>query len=471
MVRNRSVALLAGASLAVLCLWSSDGFARGGGHFGGGHFGGGHFGGGHFGGRGRFDRGFRPEMRERFDREIRRPEGEHRSERERRRDDANRQLRDRAEDRRNAAGREAGARRDLANRDLHRPANVGHWDQNRFWNKTFGARTFNCYNCRWGWAGAVFWPFAIGDIFSYAWWPYDGTPAFWNYGLNYIVTGLFWPYGAYAWPEGYGAYAWSGDSSSYQYARESHQNVYSAGPADGGAEAQAAEAAELAQSCGGFAPGVGALPVDRIEQAVKPTGNQRKAFDDLKAASAQAETILKGSCPSEPPLTPVGRLDALQKRLEAMDQAVDTLEEPLETFSKALSPEQRKALDGLATASGNPDTKRRNIGRCLNEGQEFVDLPAQEIAQSVQPDAKQSAALEKLELVTGKAAEKLRSQCPPRIPKTAEGRLEAMDSRLHETIVAVNEVRPALAGFYDSLSDEQKARFDTLPREPVAKQR
>jgi hypothetical protein len=28
--------------------------------------------------------------------------------------------------------------------------------------------------------------------------------------------------------------------------------------------------------------------------------------------------------------------------------------------------------------------------------------------------------------------------------------------------MAMNEVRPALVGFYDLLSDEQKARFDTM---------
>ena len=46
-----------------------------------------------------------------------------------------------------------------------------------------------------------------------------------------------------------------------------------------------------------------------------------------------------------------------------------------------------------------------------------------------------------------------------------------MGQRLQQTIVAVNEVRPALVGFYNSLSDEQKARFNTLPSEPTAKSR
>ena len=61
-----------------------------------------------------------------------------------------------------------------------------------------------------------------------------------------------------------------------------------------------------------------------------------------------------------------------------------------------------------------------------------------------------------------KAASMLQATCPSQIPDTTEGRLEAMDKRLKATTTAMNEVRPALVGFYDLLSDEQKARFDTM---------
>jgi LTXXQ motif family protein len=37
-----------------------------------------------------------------------------------------------------------------------------------------------------------------------------------------------------------------------------------------------------------------------------------------------------------------------------------------------------------------------------------------------------------------------------------------MEKRLDATLAAVKTVRPALAKFYDSLSDEQKARFNSL---------
>ena len=199
------------------------------------------------------------------------------------------------------AGHHGDEHRDLANRegDLRHPVNDGHWDHNQFWDNRWGAHNFNCNGCRWGWAGAVFWPFAFGDIFSYAWWPYAGTPAFWNYGLNYIVTGLFWPYGAYQWPDGYGAYAWSGDDNSYQYARETHENVYSGGPADGSDLEQTTPegSAQIAQSCSGFAPGVGSLPLDQIaaagEAERQPAHRLRRSQDGLR----QGRDDLEGRMP------------------------------------------------------------------------------------------------------------------------------------------------------------------------------
>jgi LTXXQ motif family protein len=45
---------------------------------------------------------------------------------------------------------------------------------------------------------------------------------------------------------------------------------------------------------------------------------------------------------------------------------------------------------------------------------------------------------------------------------TPTGRVEAMEKRLDATLGAVKTVQPALAKFYNSLSDEQKARFNSL---------
>jgi hypothetical protein len=153
-----------------------------------------------------------------------------------------------------------------------------------------------------------------------------------------------------------------------------------------------------------------------------------------------------------------------------MDQAVDTVMAPMAKFSSVLTDEQRRQLDamgGSGKGANGSALEMGDVGDCIDQGQQFTDVPAQQIEQAVRPDQRQRAALDALKTVSAQAAERLRSQCPTSVPATPEARLEAMDQRLHETMVAVNEVRPALVGFYDSLSDEQKARFNTMPSEQV----
>jgi hypothetical protein len=42
-----------------------------------------------------------------------------------------------------------------------------------------------------------------------------------------------------------------------------------------------------------------------------------------------------------------------------------------------------------------------------------------------------------------------------------------MEQRLDAMLQAIETVRPALTQFYGSLSDEQKARFDRMGRQPT----
>jgi LTXXQ motif family protein len=53
------------------------------------------------------------------------------------------------------------------------------------------------------------------------------------------------------------------------------------------------------------------------------------SLDALKSASSTAEDALKAPCPNEVALTPVGRLDAMQKRLNSMVQAIAIVRTPL----------------------------------------------------------------------------------------------------------------------------------------------
>jgi LTXXQ motif family protein len=67
----------------------------------------------------------------------------------------------------------------------------------------------------------------------------------------------------------------------------------------------------LASLCGNQAESFTKLPVERIEEIVKPTGPQQAALDQLKQASAKAADALRSSCPAQAGETPTARLDAM----------------------------------------------------------------------------------------------------------------------------------------------------------------
>ena len=162
-----------------------------------------------------------------------------------------------------------------------------------------------------GWVGPVFWPFLLGDVLSCAFWPNAYCYPFWSYG-----TAFAYDYGPYA-----PAYGYGGTGNIYGYAE---RNRYARR-----AERSNQIAADVTQSCGGFAPGVTGFPIDRIRHAIQPTGEAVAALDELNDASSKASNVLSASCPSEPPLTPLARLDAVETRLEAMKKAIQIVRPPL----------------------------------------------------------------------------------------------------------------------------------------------
>ena len=56
----------------------------------------------------------------------------------------------------------------------------------------------------------------------------------------------------------------------------------------------------------------------------------------------------------------------------------------------------------------------------------------------------------------------LRASCPTQMAEAPVARLDATHNRLRAMVQAVKNLRPKLATFYTSLSDEQKAQFNTM---------
>jgi hypothetical protein len=227
------------------------------------------------------------------------------------------------------------------------------------------------------------------------------------------------------------------------------------------------------QSCGGFAPGVTDFPIDRIRGAINPTGSQITLLDDLAAASSKASAILNASCPNQPPLTPLARLDALQTRLEATIKAIEIVRPALAALYDSLSDEQRQRLDAIGAEESRQGREIAATGSnepvaltslCSDQSAGFTRLPVQRIEDVVKPTEQQQSALEALQQVSTKAAEQLRASCPSQTPEKPKARLDATNARLNAMVQAVSNLRPALGTFYASLSDEQKAQFNNMGR-------
>ena len=109
---------------------------------------------------------------------------------------------------------------------------------------------------------------------------------------------------------------------------------------------------DLTQVCGARASGIAALPLERIERAVRPDDAQRSALNDLQNATAEASNLLNSDCPTYRALTPVGRLQAMEQRLDAMLHAVQTVQPALEKFYASLGDEQKERFNRLSPAQG-----------------------------------------------------------------------------------------------------------------------
>jgi hypothetical protein len=107
-------------------------------------------------------------------------------------------------------------------------------------------------------------------------------------------------------------------------------------------DAAAKDQRDLTRWCDEKTPGLTDLPIDRIAQAVQPTPVQRAALDELKDASVKAGERLKTDCPAYQTLTPTGRVEAMETRLDATLSALKTVQPPLAKFYGSLS--RRRAL-------------------------------------------------------------------------------------------------------------------------------
>ena len=299
-----------------------------------------------------------------------------------------------------------------------------------------------------GWVGPLFWPFAYSSVFFFALWPddYGWDDPFWAYGYDDIYEGIFSPYVYDQYVQGPGASA--------------RMSLLAQGMAD----ACATEAAEVT-----------GWPIDQIQAAVEPNDQQKGLLDELGNAVAHASDAIKSNCPTSVAFTPTGRLAEMQQRLKGMVQAVNLVEPPLGKFYDSLNDEQKARFDAMGATTAGQGRRNQPPAEGTNPqaacGSNVAAWPADKIDSMVQPNDAQRAKLDALQSAATQAAETIKGACPTgEPPHTPSSRLDAASKRLQAMLQAVETVQPALQDFYNSLGDDQRARFNIMGRQLSAAQ-
>ena len=124
--------------------------------------------------------------------------------------------------------------------------------------------------------------------------------------------------------------------------------------------------------------------------------------------------------------------------------------------------------DDLAAYTGPSPLDRRHRRvpplpqLCGDDSGEIAGLPIDQIAQAIQPNEAQRAALDDLAKALISAARMIRASCPTQTAFAAPHRLAVMQQRIEAMIKAESALQQPLGKFYDLLDDEQEARLNAL---------
>jgi LTXXQ motif family protein len=108
---------------------------------------------------------------------------------------------------------------------------------------------------------------------------------------------------------------------------------------------------KFGQLCDGLsAADFGEWRLDRVEEAIRPSQEQRQALERLRSVSIEGGKMLQASCSGAKSLTPTRRLETMSKQVEAALRAVDAVRPALVDFYNRLDDRQKARLERTAEA-------------------------------------------------------------------------------------------------------------------------
>ena len=145
-----------------------------------------------------------------------------------------------------------------------------------------------------------------------------------------------------------------------------------------------------------------------------------------------------------------------------MLEVVQVVRPALEKFYQSLTDEQKErfnVIDQDIETAHQPRPGTDSFCSGVLEGN--AKLPVEQVKTSLQLSTDQESRFKELAEASAKAADALNTSCAGEA-LTPTGRLAAISGRLNRVIQALEMVREPLDKFYQSLDDEQKARFNRL---------
>jgi hypothetical protein len=225
--------------------------------------------------------------------------------------------------------------------------------------------------------------------------------------------------------------------------------------------------------CGTDSSAASSAVTDQVRAAIAPTEAQRDAFDEFAKASVKAAQTILGSCPKQIAPAAPARLAVMQQRLQAMTAAIELMRPRLEDLYGQLDEAQKARLDALADDARKASPSKAALAeRCGAARPAAPEWPAADIEQTLRPNDAQRTALKALQDAGSRADEMLKAACPASDAAdeeaTAPARLATAERRIDAMQQATGLVLSALEDLYETLSDKQKAQFESIGPKRVA---
>ena len=110
--------------------------------------------------------------------------------------------------------------------------------------------------------------------------------------------------------------------------------------------------------------------LERLEERIKPTGDQKATFEEYKVSAKTAAEKVKSGCPIEQPRNMPEQFGMAEKRLEAELAAVRTLRPAAEKLYASLSDEQKADVNGMRDGRGRDRDGDRGRDRMGDRGRD-----------------------------------------------------------------------------------------------------